>query len=354
MEQERQTLTGESYRTIATIYNANLYSMFGGMMGGMGSPNGNPHQTGGLPGGLASIFAQLLNPANARSGDAVYTQEALDNIISQLMEQNTSNAPGPASDDAINSLPTKKLDEKMLGSEGKGECSVCMDDVTLGDEVVVLPCTHWFHQQCASVWLKEHNTCPICRKSIDGSATNAGAGQSQGQTQSNSMRSTPGPSNGSRRLSQINRRPLFATARIYHAPAAGRMEFSSVNEDDPGRNESERETREARLRAIRNLSGRSNSDGNDDGSGIRRVQVIGDGHNYSGLSSRSSNRRSTRPREDRRNSERSTHSSRREESSRRASNSQSSGSGGGLAGAALGWLRNRLGGNDDSRSSDGR
>lgn len=111
-------------------------------------------------------------PANARSGDAVYTQEALDRIISNLMEQHpTSNAPGPASPDAISSLPKIHLSEKELGPEHKGECSVCMDDVAIGDEVVALPCTHWFHEACASAWLSEHNTCPICRKGIEGNSS---------------------------------------------------------------------------------------------------------------------------------------------------------------------------------------
>jgi E3 ubiquitin-protein ligase RNF115/126 len=136
-----------------------------------------------MPPGLANLFQAMLNPANARSGDAVYTQEALDSIISQLMEQHpTSNAPGPAPPDAIASLPKKKIDEKMLGPEGKAECSVCMDDVHIGDEVVALPCSHWFHETCASAWLSEHNTCPICRKGIDSEPSPASNTQQASQT----------------------------------------------------------------------------------------------------------------------------------------------------------------------------
>lgn len=57
--------------------------MFGGgpgARGGMGQP-GNP---------LAAIFNQLLNPANAQHGDAVFSQEAFDRVMSQLMEQHVS------------------------------------------------------------------------------------------------------------------------------------------------------------------------------------------------------------------------------------------------------------------------
>jgi hypothetical protein len=104
-------------------------------------PNSEQYsQRGSMPLGLQGLFASLLNPASAVAGDAVYSQEALDMIISAFMEQHPqSNAPGPASEEAIASLPKKNLDEKMLGPELKAECSVCMDDVTVGDEVVVLP-----------------------------------------------------------------------------------------------------------------------------------------------------------------------------------------------------------------------
>lgn len=30
-----------------------------------------------------------------------------------------------------------------------------------------LPCKHWFHENCVVMWLKEHNTCPICRTPIE-------------------------------------------------------------------------------------------------------------------------------------------------------------------------------------------
>ncbi|KAH8597290.1 hypothetical protein B0O99DRAFT_508561, partial [Bisporella sp. PMI_857] len=141
---------------------ARLLSALFGLMVPQGQGPNN-----GMPGGLQGLFASLLDPANARHGDAVYSQEALDRIISQMMEAHpTSNAPGPATAEAIAALTKEKLNEKML-PEGKGECTVCMDDVHIGDEVVVLPCTHWFHEACASAWLREHNTCPICRKGID-------------------------------------------------------------------------------------------------------------------------------------------------------------------------------------------
>ncbi|KAJ5125583.1 hypothetical protein N7476_010076 [Penicillium atrosanguineum] len=117
------------------------------------------------PNPLAMLSA-LLNMD--RNGDAVYSQEELDRVISQLIDHNNAGtAPPPASESAIRSLPTKKVDQEMLGSDGKAECSICMDAVEVGTEVTVLPCTHWFHYSCIEAWLSQHNTCPHCRRSIN-------------------------------------------------------------------------------------------------------------------------------------------------------------------------------------------
>ena len=218
------------------------------LFGPMGEPGDHDHDHDhnargpGIPPPFQNLLASLLNPANARQGDAVYSQEALDQIISTLMEQHpTSNAPGPASPDAISALPKKNVDEKMLGPEGKAECSVCMDDVHIGDEVVSLPCTHWFHEQCAAMWLGEHNTCPICRKGIDSEDAPSPSGR-------RSSNSNPSPRN-ERRSSILN--------------LSRRMS----------------DRNEARLDFIRNngrLSPTEETQGSTTGS-TRRFQVVGNG-----------------------------------------------------------------------------
>ncbi|THC92049.1 hypothetical protein EYZ11_008487 [Aspergillus tanneri] len=116
------------------------------------------------PSPLAMLSA-LLNVE--RHGDAVYSQEELDRVISQLVEQNGNRtAPPPASAQAIQSLRKKVVDEAMLGSDGRAECSICMDRVEKGTEVTELPCQHWFHTACIEMWLNQHNTCPHCRRGI--------------------------------------------------------------------------------------------------------------------------------------------------------------------------------------------
>ncbi|KOS21416.1 putative RING finger protein [Escovopsis weberi] len=129
---------------------------------GQGGPATNP-----LARGLAEILG-LLNPANAVAGDAVYSQEALDRIITNLMEAHPqSNAAPPASEEALADLDRRFVDSKMLEGESNTECAICIDNMKVGDMAAFLPCKHWFHEECVVLWLKEHNTCPVCRASIE-------------------------------------------------------------------------------------------------------------------------------------------------------------------------------------------
>ena len=43
-------------------------------------------------------------------------------------------------------------------------CVVCMDDST--PMTSRLPCGHVFHAPCISTWLREHTTCPVCRRDV--------------------------------------------------------------------------------------------------------------------------------------------------------------------------------------------
>lgn len=122
---------------------------------------------------IQRLMQSIMNPANAVHGDAVYTQEALDHIVTALMEAHpqSGNAAPPASDNAITSLAKKKVDDAYLGPEGKAECTICIEELHLGDELVELPCKHSFHEPCVTMWLKQHNTCPICRNPVEAASS---------------------------------------------------------------------------------------------------------------------------------------------------------------------------------------
>lgn len=133
------------------------------IIGGAHGRTGGPH---GIPAPLANLLS-MFGPPGGVMGDAVFSQEDLDRVITQLMEQHqTGNAPGPASEAAIKALPTKEISKEDQGENGRAECSICMDVVEIGGTVTVLPCHHWFHHECIKAWLSEHDTCPHCRQGI--------------------------------------------------------------------------------------------------------------------------------------------------------------------------------------------
>jgi hypothetical protein len=161
-----------------------------------GSPRGVP------PPAFLQFFNAILGNAHGpggtgRFGDVAWSQEEFDRIMSQLMEQQGSTAPGPATQEAINSLPKKTVDKNMVGESGKAECTICMDDVSIGDEVTELYCKHWFHTNCITSWLNEHNTCPHCRMGIEEArrkANGEGPGKGGGSNDPNGSASG-GPGN---------------------------------------------------------------------------------------------------------------------------------------------------------------
>ncbi|TFK56457.1 hypothetical protein OE88DRAFT_1729954 [Heliocybe sulcata] len=117
---------------------------------------------------LGGLFGPMLGGAEeGRWGDYVFSQDALDQIMSQLMENSNAHRPVPASDEVVNKLPKEILEDGSPLLEK--DCAVCKEQFKLGTEdpdeqiVVTLPCKHPFHEPCIMPWLKSSGTCPVCR-----------------------------------------------------------------------------------------------------------------------------------------------------------------------------------------------
>jgi E3 ubiquitin-protein ligase RNF115/126 len=168
---------------------------------------------GGMGDGPANMLVDLFGGGvgRGRTGDYVWGQQGLDDVITQLMEQTRgSTAQPPASEEAIAKLERfSRSDKAKLNQARNRECSTCMDSFqeeeqgedgmvvepsmdsnrlssTLGggaakggdeaddppevvpleeqqDELVMMPCRHLFHEDCLIPWLKTNRTCPVCR-----------------------------------------------------------------------------------------------------------------------------------------------------------------------------------------------
>ena len=53
--------------------------------------------------------------------------------------------------------------EKVFSRFQDYRCAVCMDNFEAEDVLHLLPCEHYFHCDCTTGWLADHNSCPICK-----------------------------------------------------------------------------------------------------------------------------------------------------------------------------------------------
>ena len=148
--------------------------------------------TGQAGGGLqlgGALGAGMGLPGTAGNTTTVgdYALGNMSELIAQLM-QNDPNRPraAPASASAVSGLEKVVMTSEMVACDDGLECAVCKDTFCVAHTVICLPCTHRFHEDCITPWLKTHNTCPVCRHALPteeaGSAGGAagGAGGSGG------------------------------------------------------------------------------------------------------------------------------------------------------------------------------
>lgn len=82
----------------------------------------------------------------------------------------------------LNEEDLKSLEKTEITQENVdngAQCTTCMENFSLAEPVIKLPCGHFYHEQCIIPWLKkvnvrirflifhfQNNTCPICRKEV--------------------------------------------------------------------------------------------------------------------------------------------------------------------------------------------
>ena len=89
-------------------------------------------------------------------------------FINSMQNQHQGNPP--ASENAIEKLKHFKMEDKYCKKSDQDpkklehpECSICLMEISNGQDAILLPCGHMYHENCVTKWLKIHNTCPLCR-----------------------------------------------------------------------------------------------------------------------------------------------------------------------------------------------
>ncbi|RYG98465.1 hypothetical protein EON65_51395 [archaeon] len=73
----------------------------------------------------------------------------------------------PASNRAINNLPSVIVTSDDLLEETNKECVFCLVEQELGSTACKLPCGHLYHRGCVVQWLQRKCTCPVCRYELE-------------------------------------------------------------------------------------------------------------------------------------------------------------------------------------------
>jgi hypothetical protein len=58
-------------------------------------------------------------------------------------------------------LPRKELEENL-----DDQCTVCFCGMEKGEIIIILPCSHTFHDGCLKEWLAKEKVCPLCKREI--------------------------------------------------------------------------------------------------------------------------------------------------------------------------------------------
>ncbi|KAG5449274.1 E3 ubiquitin-protein ligase rnf126 [Clonorchis sinensis] len=113
-------------------------------------------------------FLSGLDSIQGDIRDYALNQGMFENLLALLTNQ-LHVGPPPASEATIQQLPVQKLTEDSVAQYKT--CSICFEDYQVSEEVMQLPCQHVYHTTCVTTWLKQHATCPVCRKDLNGRDT---------------------------------------------------------------------------------------------------------------------------------------------------------------------------------------
>ena len=92
-------------------------------------------------------------------------------IVNNNQEYAKKHKKSGVKDGILGKLKKFKLTKKYCKADKDGKvelpsCCICLSEIGKGKETIMLPCAHMFHSKCCLNWLKDNNTCPMCRFEI--------------------------------------------------------------------------------------------------------------------------------------------------------------------------------------------
>jgi hypothetical protein len=109
------------------------------------------------------MFSNFFQRQNNNSGIPTQLIETLiQNALNETLQETENHGISEQMLQSIRSNATNIENE-----ENVTQCSVCLENINVGDSCVTLRCNHKFHLHCIERWCQTHNTCPMCRNEIE-------------------------------------------------------------------------------------------------------------------------------------------------------------------------------------------
>ena len=143
---------------------ASILSILGGSgMGGSGvggSEDGSDNNTDDddMPGlEPMSVYQMTFHNLNTGLPYVINFYSPSDNILPQFTDVTAT----------LGTEELLKLNKYTSTKKHDHQCTVCISDMEVGEELCELPCSHTFHNECIEPWLKTYNyKCPVCRTEV--------------------------------------------------------------------------------------------------------------------------------------------------------------------------------------------
>jgi hypothetical protein len=102
----------------------------------------------------------------------------LNDLFQQALATNANKPTGPPglSDAELAVLPRQSA--KAVPDSGTEQCAICQEPLSIGgtersvpgsnsnDQLILLPCTHCYHEVCITPWITRVASCPVCRRTV--------------------------------------------------------------------------------------------------------------------------------------------------------------------------------------------
>jgi hypothetical protein len=102
---------------------------------------------------------------NRHGNDTSISPQLIETLIQNALQQNMEESSGLTPTMLRNLRENAQIVETT--NENLNQCSVCLENINVGESCVTLECNHKFHVQCIERWCERHNTCPVCRHQIE-------------------------------------------------------------------------------------------------------------------------------------------------------------------------------------------